>query len=335
MITGLGKYLPERKLTNADLEKMVDTSDEWIRSRTGMKERYLAAPDEPTSHLAIGAASKALANAGVEPEEIDLIIVATVTPDMLFPSTACLVQAGLGAKRAAGFDLEAACPNFVYACAVGAQFIATGMYDCVLAVGADTLSKIIDWDDRNTCVLFGDGAGAAVLQPGRADYGFLSFVLGTDGSGADFLKIPAGGSRCPASRESVANRQHTIYMNGNEVYKFAVRAMPDAALESLFRAGLSPEDVDLLVPHQANLRIIEAARKRIGLPPEKVFVNIEKYGNISGASIPVALTEAVEQGRVCDGSIVVLTAFGAGYTWGACTLRWAGAHVASGGAIRG
>lgn len=321
-ITGLGKHLPERKLTNADLEKMVETGDEWIVTRTGMKERYIAGPDEPTSSLSLQAACKALARAGVEPEQIDLIIVATVTPDMFFPSTACLVQAGLGAKNAAGFDLEAACPNFVYACAVGSQFIATGMYDCVLVIGADTLSKITNWEDRNTCVLFGDGAGAAVLQPCPNDQGFLSFSLGIDGSGGEFLKMPAGGSRCPASHESVDKRLHTIHMNGPEVFKFAVRSMPDAAIDSLARAGLKPEDVDLLIPHQANLRIIEAARRRLGLPPEKVFVNIEKYGNISGASIPVALTEAEEQGVLKEGSIVVLTAFGAGYTWGACTLRW-------------
>ncbi|MGB9792832.1 MAG: beta-ketoacyl-ACP synthase III [Thermacetogeniaceae bacterium] len=321
-ITGLGKHFPKRKLTNADLEKIVDTSDEWIVTRTGMKERYVAEPNETTSTLSIEAARKALDRAGVKPEQVELIIVATVTPDMLFPSTACLVQVGLGAKNAAGFDLEAACPNFIYACAVGSQFIATGMYDCVLVIGADTLTKIVNWKDRSTCVLFGDGAGAAVLQPSSDDSGFLSFSLGIDGSGSDHLKMPAGGSLCPASHESVEKGLHTIHMNGSEVFKFAVRAMPEAALDSLAKAGLKIEDVDLLIPHQANLRIIEAVRKRLGLPPEKVFVNIEKYGNISGASIPVALAEAEEQGLLKKGDIVVLTAFGAGYTWGACTLRW-------------
>lgn len=321
-ITGLGKNFPERKLTNADLEKIIDTSDEWIVTRTGMKERYIAGPTETTSTLSIEAARKALAKAGVAPEQVELIIVATVTPDMLFPSTACLVQVGLGARNAAGFDLEAACSNFIYACAVGSQFIATGMYDCVLVIAADTLSKIVNWEDRSTCVLFGDGAGAAVLQPCSDDKGFLSFSLGVDGNGGDYLKIPAGGSLCPASHESVEKRLHTIHMNGSEVFKFAVKAMPEAAVYSLARAGMKTDDVNLLIPHQANLRIIEAVRKRLGLPQEKVFVNIEKYGNISGASIPVALSEAEEQGLLKEGDIVVLTAFGAGYTWGACTLRW-------------
>jgi 3-oxoacyl-[acyl-carrier-protein] synthase-3 len=309
-------------LTNSDLEKMLQTSDEWITTRTGMKERYIAEPDEPTSSLAIQAARKALANAGVEPEQVDLIIVATVTPDMLFPSTASLVQAALGARRAACFDLEAACPQFIYACAVGSQFIATGTYDCVLVIAADTLSKITNWEDRNTCILFGDGAGAAVLQPGPEGRGFLSFALGTDGTQAEHLRVFAGGSRCPASHESVDKNLHTIHMDGNEVFKFAVRMMPDAALESLRRAGLTADDIDLLIPHQANLRIIEAVSRRMKLPEAKLFVNIEKYGNFSGATSPVALCEAVEQGLVKEGSVVVLTSFGAGFTWGACTLRW-------------
>jgi 3-oxoacyl-[acyl-carrier-protein] synthase-3 len=287
-----------------------------------MKERHIAEPDEPTSSLAIQAARKALANAGVEPEQVDLIIVATVTPDMFFPSTACLVQAALGAKRAAGFDMEAACPQFIYACAVGSQFIATGTYDCVLVIAADTLSKITNWEDRNTCVLFGDGAGAAVLQPGPEGRGFLSFALGTDGTQGEHLYMPAGGSRCPASHESVDKHLHTIHMDGNEVFKFAVRMMPDAALESLSRAGLTADDIDLLIPHQANLRIIEAACRRMKLPASKLFVNVEKYGNISGATSPVALAEAVEQGLVKEGSVVVLTSFGSGFTWGACTIRW-------------
>jgi 3-oxoacyl-[acyl-carrier-protein] synthase-3 len=321
-ITGLGKHFPRRILTNADLEKMVDTSDEWITSRTGMKERHIAEPDEPTSSLAIPAARQALANAGVEPEQVDLIIVATVTPDMFFPSTACLVQAALGARRAAGFDMEAACPQFIYACAVGSQFITTGVYDCVLVIAADTLSKITNWEDRNTCVLFGDGAGAAVLQPGPEGRGFLSFVLGIDGTQGEHLHMPAGGSRRPATHETVDHHLHTIHMNGSEVFKFAVRAMPEAALESLARAGLTADDLDLLIPHQANLRIIEAACRRLKLPESKVFVNVEKYGNISGATSPVALAEAVEQGLVKEGSLVVLTSFGAGFTWGACTIRW-------------
>ena len=321
-ITGLGKYFPRRILTNADLEKMVDTSDEWITSRTGMKERHIAEPDEPTSSLAIPAARQALANAGVEPEQVDLIIVATVTPDMFFPSTACLVQAALGARRAAGFDMEAACPQFIYACAVGSQFIATGVYDCVLVIAADTLSKITNWEDRNTCVLFGDGAGAAVLQPGlRAGAFSLSSWASTEPR-VSISIMPAGGSRRPATHETVDQHLHTIHMNGSEVFKFAVRAMPEAALESLSRAGLTADDLDLLIPHQANLRIIEAACRRLKLPESKLFVNVEKYGNISGATSPVALAEAVEQGLVKEGSVVVLTSFGAGFTWGACTIRW-------------
>lgn len=321
-ITGLGKYLPAGRLTNADLEIMVDTSDEWIYTRTGMKTRPIAGPDEPTSQLALEAAREALAQAGVTPEQVDLIIVATVTQDMLFPSTACLVQQGLGAQRAAAFDLGAACPGFIYGCATGTQFIATGLYDCVLVIAADTLSKFVNWQDRSTCVLFGDGAGAAVLQPTDPERGFLSFVLGSDGSGSDHLQIPAGGSRRPATLYTVANSLHTIKMNGAEVYKLAVKAMPEAALESLSRAGLTPQDIDLMIPHQANLRIIDSSRKRLGLPWEKVFVNIDRYGNVSGASVPVALAEAAEQGLIRAGSVVVLTAFGAGYTWGACTLRW-------------
>ncbi len=321
-ITGLGKYLPEKVLTNADLEQMVETSDEWITTRTGIKERRIAGPEETSSTLALRAAREALARAGRKAEEVELIIVATVTPDMLFPSTACLLQAGLGARRAAAFDLEAACPGFIYACATGAQFIASGLYDVVLVVGVDTLSKIVNWKDRSTCVLFGDGAGAAVLEPAPEGKGFLSFVLGADGSGSEHLKLPAGGSLLPASAATVAANLHTIFMNGNEVFKFAVRAMPEAALESLEKAGVSLAEVDLLIPHQANLRIIEAARKRLGLAPEKIFVNLAKYGNTSAASLPVALAEAVEEGRLREGSIVVLTAFGAGFTWAACTLRW-------------
>lgn len=322
LITGLGKYLPERILTNKELEQMVETSDEWITARTGIKERRIAATEEPSSSLALKAAKRALIQAKVEPEQLDLIVVATVTPDMLFPSTACLVQAGLGAKRAAAFDVGAACTGFIYGCAIGAQFIATGMYDYVLVIGVDIFSKVINWADRNTCILFGDGAGAAVLQPGPRDKGFLSFVLAADGTGSDLLKVPAGDSQLSASPETVVNKLHTIFMNGNEVFKFAVRAMPEAALESLTRASLRVEEVDLVIPHQANFRIIEGARRRLGLSSGKVFVNLEKYGNTSAASIPVALTEAVEEGYVKEGSVVVLTAFGAGFTWAACTLRW-------------
>lgn len=321
-ITGIGKYLPQKVLTNAELEQMVETSDEWITTRTGIKERRISGPEESSSVLALHAAREALAKAGRGAEEVELIIVATVTPDMPFPSTACLLQAALGARRAAAFDLAAACAGFIYACATGAQFIASGFCDLALVVGVDTLSKIVNWRDRNTCVLFGDGAGAVVLEPAPEGKGFLSFVLGADGTGSDYLKVPAGGSLLPASAATVAGNLHTISMNGSEVFKFAVRAMPEAALQSLEKAGVSIGEVDLFIPHQANLRIIEAVRKRLGLEAEKVFVNLAKYGNTSAASLPVALAEAAAEGRLKDGSIVVLAAFGAGFTWAACTLRW-------------
>jgi len=321
-ISSLGKSLPQKVLTNKDLEKMVNTSDQWITTRTGIKERRIAADDESSSTLALKAAREALQKAGIKPEELDLIVVATATPDMLFPSTACLVQAGLGAQRAAAFDLEAACSGFIYASAVGAQFVATGMCEYVLVVGVDTLSKFVDWEDRSTCVLFGDAAAAAVLEPAPYDQGFLSFVLGADGSGGDFLKIPAGGSLLPPTQETIAAKLHTIKMKGNEVFRFAVKAMAEAALESLTRAGLCVDELDLLIPHQANYRIIESVRKRIGILPEQVFVNLEKYGNTSAASVPLALAEAVEKGCVKEGSKVVLTAFGAGFTWAACAICW-------------
>jgi len=321
-VSGLGKSLPQKVLTNKDLENMVNTSDQWITTRTGIKERRITAIDESSSTLALRAAREALQKAGIKPEHLDLIIVATTTPDMLFPSTACLVQAGLGAQKAAAFDLEAACSGFIYASAVGSQFVATGMFEYVLVVGVDTLSKFVDWEDRSTCVLFGDAAAAAVLEPAPCGQGFLSFVLGADGSGCDYLKMPAGGSLLPPSHETVAAKLHTIKMKGNEVFRFAVKAMAEAALESLTCAGLRVDELDLLIPHQANYRIIESVRKRIGVLSEKVFVNLEKYGNTSAASVPLALSEAVEEGYIREGSKVVLTAFGAGFTWAACTIRW-------------
>lgn len=322
-ILGTGAYLPERVMTNADLEKMVDTSDEWIVSRTGIRERRIAAPDEASSDLAVKAAEKALQHAGISADDIDLIIVATVTPDMSFPATACLVQDRLGASKAATFDLSAACTGFLYGVATAAQFITTGVYKYALVIGVECLSRILDWTDRNTCVLFGDGAGAAVLGPVGEGYGFLSYELGGDGSGGDLLKLPAGGSRLPASEETLRQRLHTVSMSGREVFKFAVRVIGTSTEEALKKAGMSKEDIDFLIPHQANIRIIDSAIKRFGLTEDKVVINLDRYGNMSSASIPVALDEAVKQGRIKKGDTLVLCGFGGGLTWGAAVLKWA------------
>ncbi len=321
-ITGTGIALPSRILTNADLEKMVDTSDEWIRTRTGIRERRIADADTTTADLAVGAAAEALANAGLRAAEVDLILVATVTADTIFPSTACRVQARLGAAGAAALDIAAGCSGFIYGLAVGAQFIATGLYRNVLVIGAETLSKITNWQDRSTCIVFGDGAGAAVLQPVEAGRGFLSFTLGADGQGGDLLSLPAGGAKLPASHATVDQGLHYIHMAGNEVYKFAVRVMGAAAVQALAKGGLTREDIDCLIPHQANLRIIEAAVKRLSVPMEKVFVNVDRVGNTAAASIAIALHEAVRAGRITTGDTVVLVGFGAGLTWGAAVLRW-------------
>jgi 3-oxoacyl-[acyl-carrier-protein] synthase-3 len=321
-IAGLGTYVPERILTNAQLEEMVDTSDEWIRSRSGIRERRITAPEQATSDMAVAAAERALADAGITPEEIDLIIVATNTPDMLFPATACLVQDRIGAKNAGAFDLAAGCTGFIYAMSVGSQFIAAGSCRTVLVIGADNLSKITNWEDRNTCVLFGDGAGAVVLRPVARGSGILAFKLCSDGAGGIHLMMPAGGSRRPATRETVDGKQHYIYMNGREVFKFAVRIMGEAAEEVLAAAGLDKSDLDFFIPHQANIRIIDAAAKRLGLPMEKVLVNVDRYGNTSTASIPLALEEAVHSGRIKKGEHIVMVGFGAGLTWGAVAMKW-------------
>jgi 3-oxoacyl-[acyl-carrier-protein] synthase-3 len=323
-ILGTGASLPEKRLTNADLEKMVDTSDEWITSRTGIKERRIVAENEGVSDLAVRAAQQALDNAGISGEQIDLIIVATVTPDMFFPATACVVQEKIGATHAATFDLSAACTGFIYGVSTASQFIATGMYRYALVIGAECLSRIVDWSDRNTCVLFGDGAGAAVLGPVKDGYGFQSFTLGGDGKGKDLLKVGAVSSRV-SSENGDANPLQYLYMNGKEVFKFAVRVMTSASDEVLAKANLTTEDIDLFVPHQANFRIIDAAMKRYGLPVDKVAINLDRYGNMSSASVPVALHEAVESGRVADGDTLVLCGFGAGLTWGAAVLHWGGA----------
>lgn len=322
-IVGTGVYLPETVLTNAELEKTVDTSDEWIRSRSGICERRIINKDEATSDIACRAARMAVQDAGISLQEVDAIIVATVTPDMLFPSTACLVQNGLGLNRVAAFDVGAGCSGFVYAMGVGSQFVKTGMYNTVLVIGAESLSRIINWQDRNTCVLFGDGAGAAVLRPVPEGFGILSLDLGADGSGADLLKLPAGGSRMPVTHENCFSTDHYLNMSGREVFKFAVKIIGESALNALEKAGLDKKDVDCFIPHQANIRIIEAAARRLNLPMDKVFVNVQKYGNTSAASIPVAVHEAVAEGRIKRGDIIVLVGFGTGLTWGASVIKWA------------
>ncbi len=321
-IAGTGAYLPDRILTNADLEKIVDTSNEWILDRSGIRERRIAPPEMVTSDFAVTAGLQAIADAGITAEEIDLVIVATNTPDMVFPATACLVQDRIGAKKAGAFDLAAGCTGFMYALIVGSQFVSTGSCRNVLVIGAENLSKIINWKDRRTCVLFGDGAGAVVLRQAVPGSGILSQKLWADGSGGQFLTLPAGGSRNPASHETVENNMHFIHMRGRDIFKFAVRATGKAAKEVLSSAGLETADVDFFIPHQANVRIIEAAAKRLGLPPEKVLVNVDRYGNTSTASIPIALTEAVRCGKIKSGDHILMVGFGAGLTWAAAVLKW-------------
>lgn len=321
-ILGTGKYVPERILTNQELEQMVETNDEWIVSRTGIRERRLAAPEQATSDLAYEASTAALQAAGITAEELDLIIVATITPDMFFPSTACILQDKLGASRAAAFDLSAACSGFIYGLATASSMIASGMYRHALVIGAECLSRITDFTDRNTCILFGDGAGAVVLGPVPEGRGFRSFELGADGAGGELLKVSGGGSRVPATPESLEARQHFIHMAGSEVFKFAVRIMGNAAEEALRKAGLGKQDIDLLVPHQANIRIIQSAINRLQVPEDKCMINLDRYGNVSAGSIPIALAEAVESGRVKEGDTIVMVGFGGGLTWGASVLTW-------------
>jgi len=321
-ITGVGSYVPAKVLSNADLVKMVDTTDEWITTRTGIKERRLAAKDEFTSDLAAKAAAQAINMAGVEAGDIDLITVATITPDMPFPSTACLVQQKLGARRAAAFDLEAACSGFIYGLEIGQQFIMSRTYDTVLVIGAEKLSTIVNWEDRNTCVLFGDGAGAAVLQSRPDSHGLLTAVMGADGAKADLLYMPGGGSRCPPTSESVKSGLHFLRMEGKETFKHAVQAMCTAAQEALRRCELDISQIKCVIPHQANRRIIEAVGERLGATTDQVFINLDRYGNTSAASVAIALDEAVTSGKVQRGDLILLVVFGAGLTWGAAVIEW-------------
>lgn len=325
-IIGTGSYMPEKILTNDDISKIVETSDEWIASRTGIRERRIAAEDQATSDLASEAARRAMTAAGVKPEEIDLIVVATVTPDMFFPSTACFVQKKIGASNAVCFDISAACSGFLYALQIARHFLNAGTRTTALVIGAEKLSTLINWQDRNTCVLFGDGAGAVVIRaeatgkdaPGRV----LSTIMGSDGSLTDVLKVPGGGSACPITPDNAASRPNTIHMEGRETFKHAVTRMCQASEQALEAAGLTTADIDMVIPHQANARIISAIADRLGLPMEKTFMNLDKYGNTSAATIPVALDEAHRQGKIKRGDVVLLVAFGGGFTWASSVVRW-------------
>jgi 3-oxoacyl-[acyl-carrier-protein] synthase-3 len=321
-IVGTGYYAPDKIITNEDLSKMVDTSDEWIVSRTGMKERHMLAPDQATSDMVIQASRRALKSAHLEAKDLDLIMVATVTSDMLFPSTACIVQAGLKADHVPAFDLAAACTGFLYGLITAEALITAGVVKRVLLAGSESLTRFTDWEDRNTCVLFGDAAGAVVLEESRDESGVLSTFWQADGGLGPLLLLPAGGSRMPATRETVEKRLHFLQMKGNEVFKHAVKRMAEAAEEALKRAGLSKTDVTWLIPHQANIRIVEATGERLGVPKERVYVNIHRYGNVSSATIPISLAELNGEGKLKKGDILVLDAFGSGFTWAAVAYRW-------------
>ena len=321
-IVGTGSYVPDRVLTNADLEKMVDTTDEWITTRSGIKERRIAPENICTSDLAVQAARRAMEQAGIRAEEIDLIICATITPDMPFPATGCIIQHKLGAIHSAAFDVEAACSGFLFGLEIGQQFITSGTYDTVLVVGCEKLSTIVDWQDRSTCVLFGDGAGAAILRSRGEEHGILTTCMGADGSQADILLMPAGGSKVPASKESVSAGMHYLKMSGKEVYKQAVIAMQTAAEKALQKCNLTIADIQCVIPHQANLRIIEALADRLGAPMEKVYLNLHRYGNMSAASVAVALDEAAREGRFKRGDLILLIVFGSGLTWASCVIQW-------------
>lgn len=321
-ILGTGSYLPERVVTNFDLEKIIDTNDEWIRTRTGVSERRFLDEKQTTSDLAVEAAKKAMEMAGVTAEELDLIIVATLTSDMIFPSTACVVQDKLGASKAAAFDVVAVCTGFLYGMITAEKFIISGMYKRVLVIGAEAMTRVIDPQDRGTSIIFGDGAGAVIMGPSEDESGILACELGADGSGGKYLNIPAGGAAMPASHETVDQRLHYVKMDGSEVFKFAVRTMNNSCMRVIEQAGLDLGDIDYFVPHQANIRIIDAAAKKLKLSMDKVHVNIDKVGNTSAASVPIALDEAVRQGKIKRGDIVLTVAFGGGLTWGSSIIKW-------------
>jgi 3-oxoacyl-[acyl-carrier-protein] synthase III len=322
-ITGVAGYVPPKVLTNAELEKMVDTNDEWIRTRTGIRERHIAEDGTASSHLATEAAKLLLQQTNTDPTEIDLIIVASVTPDMFFPATACLVQDRLGAKRAWGFDLSAACSGFAYALTVGAQFVGSGAHRKVVVIGSDVMSSILDYNDRATCVLFGDGAGAVLLEPAKDGEGILDFHHDVDGSGGQYLYMPGGGSLHPSTHETIEKNMHVVHQEGSQVFKYAVRRMAELAACLTERNGFTSDDLALVVPHQANLRIIRAMQERLGVDDTKVMVNIDKYGNTTGGTIPLGLRDAVAEGRLKKGDLVLLAAVGAGYTTGGLLIRWA------------
>ena len=321
-IVGVGMYAPEKVLTNAELAGTLNTTAEWIEAMSGIKERHIAAPSQAASDLGLVAAQRALARAGVSPEEVDLIIVSTSTPDMQFPSTACIIQERLGSKNIPAFDLTAVCSGFVYALTVGAQFIANEFSRTVLVIGTEAVSRVINWSDKDTCMLIGDGAGAVVLRQVPSGYGVLSAKLGADGSGANFMMVPAGGSRMPVTAEVLGEKTNKIQMNGSEVFKFAMKMLPEVTEQALALAHLHTEDLKLIIPHQANRRIIEAAARRMELPMEKFMVNLERYGNTSSATIPIALHEALETGRIESGDLIALTGFGGGLAWGSLIMRW-------------
>ena len=322
-ITALGMYVPEKRVTNDDLALLVDTSDEWIRERSGISERRIVSDGQANSDLSVKAIENAFQGGEFRPEELDLIIVATVTPDMMFPSTACIVQDKIGARNAWSFDLSGACSGFLYAMATGAQFVQTGMYKKVLVVGTDVMSSILNFEDRSTCVLFGDGAGAILLEPTEEeDVGIIDFLLHSDGAGGKFLYMPAGGSLHPASHETIDKKMHYVHQDGRNVFKHAVKLITEVSRDILERNGYTADDVNLLIPHQANLRIIQSSLERLGLSPDRVVINIDRYANTTAATIPIGLTEAHQQGRIKKGDLLLLASFGAGFTWGSVLLRW-------------